>query len=167
MLGRFHADGLTARLEVGRAFDLAPLRLTPFVAVQGGDVDQPAYRETAAPGADLFALGYEGRTTQSLKSDLGFELQGDWRIAGVLSPYLRGDWLHEFDPTREVTPYFSTFGSTPFTELGATPAQNTARIETGFSWAIAPRVTAYGSYVGNVGVNTVAAAAMAGIRVAW
>jgi len=165
--GSFHAHGLTSRLEVGHAFDLAPLRLTPFVAVQDSYVTSPNFREIAGAPSDVFALGYKGQTSQSLMSDLGFELQGDWRVAGVLTPYLRGDWLHEFDPNREVTPYFSAFGSTPFTALGATPVENTARVEAGFNWAIAPRVTAFGSYVGDVGVNTVAAGGMAGVRVAW
>jgi uncharacterized protein with beta-barrel porin domain len=166
-MGRFHSKGATARLEIGRAFDLAPIRLTPFAAVQGSEIFSPDYRETAAPGSDLFTLGYEGQTAQSLKSDLGLELAGDWKVAGVLTPYLRADWLHEFDPAREVTPFFSTFGSSTFTEFGATPAENTARVEAGFNWAIAPRVTASASYVGDVGANTLAVGGMAGIRVAW
>jgi outer membrane autotransporter protein len=166
-VGRLHDNGVTARLEIGRPFDLAPIRLTPFAAVQASEIFSPGYLETAAPGRDLFALGYEGQTSQSLKSDLGLELAGDWKVAGALTPYVRADWLHEFDPAREITPYFSTFGSSPFTVFGATAAQDTARVEAGFSWAIAPGVTASASYVGDVGANTLAVGGMAGIRVAW
>ena len=164
---RFSSEGLTARLEVGRAFDLARVRATPFVAVQDSFIDVSAYREAATSGGDLFALGYEPRDVDSLESDLGFELQGDWRLAGALTPYARADWLHAFNPTRFVTPYFSTFASTPFTAIGASPAVDSARLEAGFSWAISARVSAYGSYVGDLGANTVSAGGMAGIRMVW
>jgi uncharacterized protein with beta-barrel porin domain len=167
MTGRFHAHGLTSRFELGHAIDLAPLKLTPFAAVQDSYVTSPNYREVSGAPSDVFALGYKGQTSQSLLSDVGFELQGDWKLGGVLAPYVRGDWLHEFDPNREVTPYFSDFGSTPFTELGATPSVNTARVEAGFNWTLAPGVVAYGSYVGDFGANTGAAGAMAGVKVAW
>jgi uncharacterized protein with beta-barrel porin domain len=66
-----------------------------------------------------------------------------------------------------VTPAFATFGSTPFTELGATPAVNSARVEAGFNWTIAPGVIAYGSYVGNIGENLDGAGAQAGVKLAW
>jgi outer membrane autotransporter protein len=164
---RFSSEGLTARLEVGRAFDLAPVRVTPFVAVQDSFIDVSAYREAATSGGDLFALGYAPRAVDSPESDLGFELQGDWRLAGALTPYARADWLHAFNPTHFVTPYFSTFASTPFTAIGASPAVDSARLEAGFSWAISARVSAYGSYVGDLGANTVSAGGMAGIRMVW
>ena len=102
---RFSSEGLTARLEVGRAFDLAAVRVTPFVAVQDSFIDVSAYREAATSGGDLFALGYGSREVDLPEFGPGLRVAGrlaagrradalcEGRLAARVQPDARGDAL--------------------------------------------------------------------------
>jgi outer membrane autotransporter protein len=166
---RFESDGLTARLETGYRFDAGPARIAPFAAVQASVLDVGAYGETTTSGPDDFALSYQAHSTNSVQSDVGLQVDGVWFAAAAahVTPFLRVDWLHEFNPTREVAPAFVDFGGSPFLIQAASAATDRARIDTGVDWNISPRVDVYVSYTGEYGGPAYASAAMAGVRFGW
>jgi outer membrane autotransporter protein len=166
---RFESDGLTVRVETGYRFDAGAARIVPFAAVQASVLEVGAYTETTTSGPGDFALSYGAHSTTSLQSDLGLQIDGVWAAAQAahVTPFLRVDWLHEFDPTRGVAPAFVDFPGSPFLIQGAAAATDRARVDAGVDWNISPRVDVYLSYTGEYGGPAYASAAMAGIRFGW
>jgi uncharacterized protein with beta-barrel porin domain len=134
--GSFASDQLSARLELGWKRAFANYTLTPFVAIEPAALWAHGYTETSttlggAPG--VLGLSFAPRTTTSLPTFLG--VQADTRIAfangALVSPYARVSWVHEFEPSRQVTATFVSLPGAAFTVDGARPARDSGRLDAG------------------------------------
>jgi outer membrane autotransporter protein len=134
--GHFASDQLSARLELGWKRAFANYTLTPFVAIEPAALWSHGYTETSttiggAPG--VLGLSFAPRTTTSLPTFLG--VQADTRIAfangAVVSPYARASWVHEFEPSRQITATFVSLPTGAFTVDGARPARDSGRLDAG------------------------------------
>jgi uncharacterized protein YhjY with autotransporter beta-barrel domain len=88
-------NSLAAHVEAGYHMGA----VTPFVGLRAQSFKTAAYSETAQPGSsDTYALGYEAATTNSLRSELGVDVQRSVALkrGGATSFGLRAAWGHEF-----------------------------------------------------------------------
>jgi outer membrane autotransporter protein len=134
--GNFASDQLSARLELGWKRAFANYMLTPFVAIEPAALWSRGYTETSttvggAPG--VLGLSFAPRTTTSLPTFLG--VQADTRLVlrngAVVTPYARASWVHEFEPSRQITATFVSLPAGAFTVDGARPASDSGRLDAG------------------------------------
>jgi outer membrane autotransporter protein len=134
--GSFASDQLGARLEVGRTWAFDRFRVTPFAAIQVSELWQRGYTETsftAAGAPGILGLSYQPVTVTSVPTFLGAQV--DTRIAlangMAVAPFVRADWVHEFNPTRQITASFLTVPGATFTVDGARAASDSAKVDLG------------------------------------
>jgi outer membrane autotransporter protein len=85
----------------------------------------------------------------------------------TVSPYVRLSWVHEFNPTRQITASFIALPGTSFTVDGPRAARDAARIEIGSKFAVSQNVKAFASFDGEFSDRTQAYAGKGGITMAW
>jgi uncharacterized protein with beta-barrel porin domain len=170
--GSFGSDLLGGRIEAGWRNPFGRVTLTPFAAVQFAELWQQAYSETSvtsagAPG--VFGNSYAAKRVPSLPTFLG--LQADALVAlrdGMIwSPVVRVAWVHEFEPTRDVTATFLALPGAAFTVDGPRAARDAARIEAGSSLAVNARVSLFANFVGEFSDLSSTYAGTGGVKVTW
>jgi uncharacterized protein with beta-barrel porin domain len=75
-------------------------------------------------------------------------------------------WVHEFNPTREVSPTFVALPGTLFTVDGPRAARDAAKIELGTKLAV-DKIKAFVSFDGELSRQSQAYAGKAGFSFAW
>lgn len=151
--GTFSSDQAGGRLELGHTFGAGSVDVTPFAAAQASRLWQRGYTETSlAPGnvPGQFGLTYQPVSVWSLPTFLGAQL--DTRIGfanGVVwSPYLRAAWVHEFNTTRQVSAFVSSFPASPFTVDGARAARDSAKVDLGSRLLLTANIAAIANFTG-------------------
>ncbi len=82
-------------VAAGANLDSGALGIDPYLQVNYIGVDTDGARESGAQGLNLT---YEGQSITSLTTDLGVTLSYDISTgSGIVTPYLRGEWEHEFE----------------------------------------------------------------------
>jgi len=167
----FGSDQLGGRLEVGQAFTFNALTVTPFAAVQAARLWQAAYTEISTAGVlpGMLALSYAAKGVSSLPTFLGTKLDGrfDFGNGMVWMPFLHASWVHEFDPTRDVTASLPSLSLPSFTVEGARAAGDSGRVELGSRlalnrwWELSARATGEFSRAGQTYTG------MGSLRVSW
>src|SRR5262249_40822552 len=108
------------------------------------------------------------RTATSLPTFLGVQFDSrvflPWGMA--MSPYTRFSWVHEFNPTRQVSPTFVALPGTLFTVDGPRAARDAAKIELGTKFAV-NKVKAFVTLDGEFSGQSQAYAGKAGFSLAW
>ena len=169
--GNFASDQLSARLELGWKRAFANYTLTPFVAIEPAALWSHGYTETSttvggAPG--VLGLSFAARTTTSLPTFLG--VQADTRIAfangAVVSPYARASWVHEFEPSRQITATFVSLPTGAFTVDGARPARDSGRLDAGFKVQLDTTRSLFANVSGEWSGISQSYSATAGLKVA-
>jgi outer membrane autotransporter protein len=170
--GSFNSDMLSGRFELGYKQAFRGFTITPFAAVQFSELWQAGYSETsttAAGAPGVLGLTFASRTISSLPTFLG--AQFDTRIAldnGMIwSPYARVSWVHEFEPSRDVTATFITLPAAGFTVDGARAARDAARIDLGSKLAIARNAWLFGTFDGEFSDRSRMYAGRGGIKFTW
>ena len=170
--GRFNSNLLGGRFEIGYKQAFNNFSITPFVALQFSELWQSGYSETstAATGAPgVLGLTYGSRATPSLPSFLG--AQFDTRVAlangTVWSPYVRLSWVHEFEPTRDITASFLSVPSASFTVDGPRAASDALRISVGSKLAIASNASLFASFDGEFSDRGSMVAGKGGAKIVW
>ncbi len=169
--GRFASDLVGGRFELGYRVTHGRAILTPFVAVEPAHLWQHAYTETsltAAGASGILGLSYSARGTSSLPLFVGAQAETRFVAANgaIWWPFLRAAWVHEFMPERSIEAAFLSVPNSIFTVQGARAARDSARINAGARWLIAPAVSVYASldtefsarttsYSGNLGFKSV------------
>jgi outer membrane autotransporter protein len=82
----------------------------------------------------------------------------------VWSPYARASWVHEFDPTRQVTASFLLVPGASFAVDGARAASDSARIDLGSRLKITRRAALTATFTGEFSDRTQSYAGRAGLR---
>ena len=138
--GAFGSDQLGGRLEIGHGFTFNSLTATPFAAVQVARLWQAAYTETSTAGAapGMLGLGFAAHQVSSLPTFLGAKFDGrfDFGNGMVWMPFVHAAWVHEFEPTRDVTASLTSLSLPSFTVEGARAAADAGRLELGSRLAL-------------------------------
>lgn len=170
--GRFTSSLFSARFETGNKWSFGSVALTPFAAVQVSELWQRGFSESSTalggvPGVE--ALNVAAQAVTSVPTFVGAQL--DTRIVlfngAVWSPYLRASWVHEFNPTRNLTATFETLPLATFTVDGPRAARDAGRIEVGSKLSIARNAWLYGSFDGEFSSRSQMYAGKGGIKVSW
>ncbi len=118
LVGDTKADNFAAHVEAGYHMGA----FTPFVGLRAQSFTTEAYSETAVSGSSSYALQYDENTTNSLRSELGVDMQ--WpteHVGGGRTTFgLRAAWAHEFASNEAGNRSFVTIPGTGFTASGAT-----------------------------------------------
>ncbi len=106
---------LAAHVEAGYLMGV----FTPFIGLQALSFKTPAHAETTVAGSSSYALQYAEATTNSLRSELGVDMQWskDMTGGGSTSFGLRAAWAHEFASN---DPSLRSFQSLPGVEFPVT-----------------------------------------------
>jgi outer membrane autotransporter protein len=170
--GTFNSDMLSGRFEVGYRQAFSGFAVTPFAAVQFAELWQSGYSESSttlagAPG--VLGLTYASQTVSSLPTFLGAQLDTRVVLANgtVWSPYARLSWVHEFEPTRDVTASFITLPITGFTVFGPGATRDAARIDLGSKLVIGRNTALFASFDGEFSDRSQMYAGKGGLKVAW
>ncbi len=117
------------RIEAGRRFALGSYGVTPYAAAEAIAYVAPGYRETwAAPATGAFALAYAGRTTATLRGELG--ARADALVAsaesGDLIAFSRLAYAVQANTQRTAEAQFQALAGSTFTVFGARASTHTA-----------------------------------------
>jgi outer membrane autotransporter protein len=169
---RFASNQLGGRLEIGWRQPVERLTVTPFAAVEFLRLWQRGHTETSitsagAPG--VLGLGFQPHAVSSLPTFLGAQIESRFGFANgaIWAPYGRVSWVHEFEPTRDITASLSLLPAGPFTVDGARAASNAARIEAGSNLYLTKLVSLFGNFTGEFSKPGSSYAGNGGVRVAW
>ncbi len=168
--GRTGANQFLGQAEAGYRIGLyepAAASITPFARFEGTTVSQAGFSESGAGSLDLDVAA---QTTGSARSVLGVELGGAFGAEGreKLAMQLRLGWAHEYAGTaRPVTASFAGAPGANFTVYGAAPQTDTAIVSLSAGTAVAPGVSLYLRYDGEMATGTSSHALNGGLRVSW
>ncbi|UYN93529.1 MAG: autotransporter domain-containing protein [Enhydrobacter sp.] len=160
--GQTTADQFLGQVEGGYRLEVGPGSITPFARLQGSTANQAGFTEW---GADSLNLTVAQQTTNSLRTVLGAELQGE---LGPLNLRLRLGWQHELaDTARPMTASFAGAPGNAFTVYGATPQRDSAVLGFAGRYRVGEMTEFYARYDGEVGGGTDNHAFNAGLRFIW
>jgi uncharacterized protein with beta-barrel porin domain len=171
--GRFASNQLGGRLEVGfrHPFDRMTT-VTPFAAVQFLELWQNGYTETSitsagAPG--VLGLSFQAHAVSSLPTFLGAQVETRYVFGNgaIWAPFGRASWVHEFEPTRDVTASLTLLPVGTFTAEGPRAASDAARIEAGSNLFVTKGVSWFGTFIGEFSNRGPSYSGNGGLRVTW
>jgi uncharacterized protein with beta-barrel porin domain len=171
----FSAQSLGSRLEAGYRFALPGLfglpgsGITPYGAVQAQVFRTPSYSEHAVTGSAAFALDYDGRTSDVLRTELGawFDQAVVFDNGSLVTLRLRAAWAHdEFsDPT--VGAAFQSLPGSAFTVTGAKPVSDSALLSAAASMKVARNVSIGARFDSEIADRSQTYAGTGTVRYAW
>ena len=170
--GRFASNQLGGRLEVGWRQPVDRLTVVPFAAVQFLRLWQQGYMETSiastgTPG--VLGLTFQPHAVSSLPTFLGAQIETRFENHNAMAwvPYGRVSWVHEFEPTRDITASLSLLPAGGFTVDGARAASDSARVETGSNLYLSRMISLFGNFTGEFSNRGAIYAGNGGLRVNW
>lgn len=118
LVGETDADILAAHVEAGYSMGI----FTPFVGLRAQSHTTKAFTENAAEGTSTYALSYDEHTSNSVRSELGVQMQWPLGEAPASTPTfgLRAAWAHEFATNDAGTRSLVNLPDAPFAASGAT-----------------------------------------------
>jgi outer membrane autotransporter protein len=104
-----------------------------------------------------------------LPTFVGVQLDSKLALADgmVWTPYTRVSWVHEFEPTREITASFITLPGSTFTVDGPRAARDAARVDLGSKLAIDRNASVFSSFNGEFSDRSRMYAGKGGFRIVW
>jgi subtilase-type serine protease len=85
----------------------------------------------------------------------------------TLTPSLRLAWVHEFNPTREISAEFQVAPGFPFTVQGARAAQDSAQVQAGLEMRVAKNFGVFANFDGNLSGAGNSYGGFGGVKVRW
>lgn len=167
----FTSELANARLELGATARSGNGSITPFAAVQFAGLWQPHVTETSTVGGapGVLGLAYASRFTPSLPTFLGAQFDARMPLGNgmVLMPSTRLSWVHEFEPTRDISATFISLPLATFTVDGPRAARDAARVESGGSLQVTQNAFLFGNFLGEFSKTSQMYSGMGGARFAW
>ena len=139
-------DQWTLSLQTGYNFDHGGLSYGPYARINYRQVQTDNYIESGAGGLNL---AIQEQTAISLQSIFGAQVSYNWSQSfGVLVPFLRFDWHHEFkDNSRAlVGQYVNDPRGTSLVAFSSGPDEDYFVLNTGISGVFANGIQAYFNY---------------------
>jgi T5SS/PEP-CTERM-associated repeat protein/autotransporter-associated beta strand protein len=170
--GSFASNLLSGRFELGWQQVLNGFSVTPFAALQFAELWQRGFAEsgTAFGGAPAVnGLSFAAHRVSSLPAFLGAQLDTRYTLANdmIWSPYARLSWVHEFDPTRNVSASFIALPGSGFTVDGPRAASNAARLDLGSKLALTRTSSLFASFDGEFSDRSQSYAGKGGFKLNW
>ena len=169
--GSFGSEQLGGRLEVGRRLDFASFAVTPFAALQAAQLWQAGYTESSVAGAGpgVLGLSYAARSVSSLPLFLGTKFDGRFAFGNGMTwmPFANVAWVHEFEPSRNITATLIAMPAPAFTVEGARAASDAGRIELGSRLALNRSTELSGRFTGEFSRVGQSYAGMGSLRLSW
>jgi outer membrane autotransporter protein len=155
-----------ASMGVGYNHAINGLNINPYLRGNYNRLDVDAFDEQGGAG---MAVGYSDQTVESVTSVLGAQLSYALSTAsGVFTPYLHGEWRHEFEDSSRVIPVRflgNTSTGQAFGVVTENPDRNYFNVGVGVSGTFARGVSAFLNYDTLLGYNNIEShALMAGTR---
>ena len=122
------------RLEIGYRLAFQQIGVTPYASIEAQGYETEAYNERSQlGGAGNFALAYRSRTVDSVRTEVGAQLDARFALSPttLLSLFGRAAWVNEADPTRSAISTFQALPAVPFIVNGAKPTPNAGRVSIG------------------------------------
>jgi outer membrane autotransporter protein len=168
----FRSNLFGGRFEVGHKQAFGGFAITPFAAVQFAELWQQGYTEnsvTASGTPGVLGLTFQSHQVSSLPTFLGAQFDTHLTLANSMlwTPYVRASWVHEFEPTRDITATFLTVANSTFTVDGPRAARDAARIDVGSKLAITRTVSVFGTFNGEFSDRSQLYSGNGGLRVVW
>jgi subtilase-type serine protease len=120
-----------------------------------------------APG--ILGLTYQQHATTSLPTFLGAQIDTMFTEPNgfTVQPFLRGAWVHEFEPNRIVVPSFNAAPGFFFSIEGARPSGEAARIDAGAKIGVDRHLSFFGNFEGEFSARTQTYGAIGGVKFGW
>jgi outer membrane autotransporter protein len=170
--GSFRSGLLSGRFEFGWSHAFNGFSVTPFAAVEFSRLRQRGYSETGTasdgtPGVN--GLSYAAHTASSLPTFLGAEVNTRYAFGDgmIWSPYARVSWVHEFEPSRNISAAFIALPGSAFTVDGPRAAADAARVDLGSQFAITRNVALFGSFDGEFSDRSRMLTGKGGLKANW
>jgi autotransporter-associated beta strand protein len=170
--GTFNSEMVSGRFELGYRQVFGGFAVTPFAALQFAELWQSGYSEssttlTGTPG--VLGLTYASQKVSSLPSFLGAQFDTRVVLANgtVWMPFARLSWVHELEPTRDVSGSFIALPVTDFTVFGPSAARDAGRIDIGSTLAIGRNTSVFASFDGEFSDRSQMYAGRSGIKITW
>ena len=133
-----HTFANGANIEVGRLMNARSWSIRPFAGVTVVSLDQRGFDEIGgriAGGAASFALHVNKRTTESAKVYSGLEWKAAYAMPDgtIVSPRVRGEFVHDTDAKRGLTVEFTSARGISFDVEGARVPRNTGNLGIGLT----------------------------------
>ena len=169
----YNAHGFGGRIEGGYRLPVAYGNIvwTPYGAVQGQSFSTPFYGETAAAGANQFALNFASHTATAWRGELG--VRTDKTIAidngSQLNLFGRFAYAHDTISNPAAAANFTALGlgAAPFTVYGARPSRDLALTTAGAEWRLANGVSFLAKFDGEFGDRSQTYTATGRVRYTW
>jgi outer membrane autotransporter protein len=163
---------LSGRFEVGYRQAFANYSITPFAAIQFAELWQSGYSEASttlggAPG--ILGLTYGSKTISSLPAFLGAQFDAEIALPNGMAwaPYVRLAWVHEFEPTRDITASFLSVPTASFTVDGASAASDALRVSLGSKLNMSANTALFVSLDGEFSDRGTMYGGKGGLKVSW
>jgi outer membrane autotransporter protein len=157
----------TGSIEAGYGLPLGTAaRLTPFVGLLLGAVDQDGFTETGAGALDLHVAK---QSQSSVKSNVGARISTGLALGSALvTTDLSLAWAHEFAPVgRGTVAAFTGAPGQSFQVTGARLPGDSAKIGFGLATAVFANTSLYVHYDGDLASGATSNAITAGFRWSW
>jgi uncharacterized protein with beta-barrel porin domain len=165
--GQFGSNEVTARVEGGYGIQTGFANVTPFAGFQVISLSNAQFSETSTGGYAALALRAQSKTVDSEQTSLGAQLDTQLPLGnGVVSPFLRVSWNHEFNTKRSIPVELQALPA-GFTVTGAAAAQDAAQISGGVNAAIASNITLYGTFGGLIADRGNSYSGNGGVKITW
>lgn len=114
-------------------------------------------------------VGFAAGTMGTAPIYLGVQFDGRWVFpnGGVLVPYIRLSWMHDFSPQMNVTRYFTALPGLSFSGNGIPTVSNAAVAHVGVQYKLGVNLTLLRVVDTEVGTDDRSVAATANLRCAW
>lgn len=168
----FNSNLLSSRIEMGIEHRNGAFALTPFAAVELAQLRQAGFSETsitAAGAAGGLGLTVPSRTVSSLPTFAGVQIDDRVTLANgmIWTPYARVAWVHEFDPSRDVTASLIALPGAAFTVEGPRAARDAGRVNAGSKLAVNRTISLFDSFDGELSARSRMYAGKAGVQIDW
>ncbi|MBN8942035.1 MAG: autotransporter outer membrane beta-barrel domain-containing protein [Rhizobiales bacterium] len=169
-MSRVTAQTYGGRIETGWRFGLAGFGVTPYAAIEAIGYSAPSYGETFnAPATGGLALTFAGRSTVSLRTELGARLDAKTQVApgSELITFGRLAWGYQAKTDRSIDASFQSMANSGFTVFGARPSTHTALASIGAELRLSGGMRLSTSIDGELGDHHRSIRANAGLRYSW
>ncbi len=167
--GDFHSQSLSGYAEAGYQALFGSFSATPFAGLEFATLHSSAFTENNQMTPSVIGLSYGARTTQSLPSYLGLQLETKASIGGEmnLDAWVRAAWKHEFDTGRSIESSFISAPGFDFTIQGARPPSDALVTSVGLKLKITNNAAIFGTFEGQFGSGANSYGGTGGLVVSW
>jgi uncharacterized protein with beta-barrel porin domain len=167
LTARFNAQSYGGRLEAGYRYDVAPLWLTPYGAVQAQSFHTPTFSETDVTGGG-FGLTFNAMHATDTRSELGARF-GEGTMLGTMPLMLRARlaWAHDWVTNPALGAVFEALPGANFVVNGAVPPPNSALASAGAELHITPSLALLTKFDGEFGRGSQTYAGSGTVRYTW